>query len=121
MYMHKVLSKICSCFSKLDESSVRRGFKHAFSLGTSHKNRDLNEPELALIQKLTMIMKKRRLTVPATLFLEGAQPLNYIGSQMMVFFRPFLTFLFAPAEYDLLQGILEKREGIKRIIEELEK
>lgn len=121
MYMHKVLSKICSCFSKLDESSVRRGFKHAFSLGTSHKNRDLNEPELALIQKLTMIMKKRRLTIPATLFLEGAQPLNYIGSQMMVFFRPFLTFLFAPAEYDLLQGILEKREGIKRIIEELEK
>ena len=40
---------------------------------------------------------------------------------MMVFFRPFLTFFFKPAEYDVFQGILEKREGIKRIIEELEK
>lgn len=59
--------------------------------------------------------------MPATLFLESVQPLNYIGSQMMVFFRPFLTFFFAPAEYDLLQGILEKRGGIQRIIEELEK
>ncbi len=39
----------------------------------------------------------------------------------MVFFRPFLTFFFTPAEYDLLQGILEKRDGIERIIEELEK
>lgn len=55
------------------------------------------------------------------MFLECAQPLNYIGSQMMVFFRPFLTFFFTPAEYDLFQGILEKREGIKKIIEELEK
>ncbi|KAB2836438.1 MAG: hypothetical protein F9K48_01865 [Candidatus Brocadia sp.] len=115
------MSKICSYFPKLDESSIRRELKHAFSLGTSHKNRELNEPELVLIQKLTMIMKKRRLTIPATLFLESAQPLNYIGSQMMVFFRPLLTFFFALAEYDLPQGILEKREGIKRVIEELEK
>ena len=39
----------------------------------------------------------------------------------MVFFRPFLTFFFTPAEYDVFQGILERREGIKRVIEELEK
>ena len=37
------------------------------------------------------------------------------------FFRPFLTFFFTPAEYDIFQGILEKREGIKRVIEEIEK
>ena len=39
----------------------------------------------------------------------------------MAFFRPLLTFFFTPAEYDLFQGILEKREGIQRVIEELEK
>lgn len=121
MYMQKFLSKICSYLPHLSESSIRREFRHAFSMGTAHKNRELAEPELALIQKLVIIVKKRRLTVPSTLFLECTQPLSYLGSQMMVFFRPFLTFFFTPAEYDLLQGILEKREGIKRIIEELEK
>ena len=71
--------------------------------------------------KLVAVIQKRKLTLPATMFLECAQPLNYIGSQMMVFFRPFLTFFFTPADYDIFQGILERREGIKRIIEELEK
>jgi len=90
-------------------------------MGTSHENKALNEQESALILKLVAVIKKRKLEVPATMFLECAQPLSYIGSQMMAFFRPFLTFFFTPAEYDLLQGILEKREGIKRIIEELER
>lgn len=121
MYLQNLLSKIFSYFPKVNGQSIRQEFKHAFSMGTSHKNRALNEQELALILKLIAVIKKRRLTVPATMFLECAQPLNYIGSQMMVFFRPFLTFFFTPAEYDLLQGILEKREGIKKIIEELEK
>jgi len=81
----------------------------------------LSEKEISLILKLIAVVRRRNLTVPTTMFLESVQPLNYIGSQAMAFFRPFLTFFFAPAEYDLLQGILEKREGLKRIIEELEK
>ncbi len=121
MHKQKMLSKILSCFPKMDRQSIRREFKHAFSLGTSHENRALNEQELALILKLVAVIKRRKLTVPAAMFLECAQPLNYIGSQMMVFIRPLLTFFFTPAEYDLFQGILEKREGIKKIIEELEK
>lgn len=121
MYLHNLLSKIFFRFPKLNEQLIRHEFKHAFSMGTAHKNRELNEPELAVIQKLTMIVKKRRLTIPSTLFLECTQPLSYLGSQAMVFLRPFLTFFFTPKEYDLLRGILEKREGIKRIIEELEK
>ncbi|MEB2308704.1 MAG: hypothetical protein OZ917_05305 [Candidatus Brocadiaceae bacterium] len=121
MKVHVFLSKISSCFSKLDKQSFRREFRHAFSIATSQNNKTLNEQEVAIIQRLAAVIQKRRLTIPSTLFLECAQPLNYIGSQMMVFFRPFLTFFFTPAEYDLLQGILEKRDGIERIIEELEK
>ncbi|KAA0244677.1 MAG: hypothetical protein DYG83_03155 [Candidatus Brocadia sp. AMX2] len=121
MYLQNLLSKIFSYFPKVNGQSIRREFKHAFSMGTPHKNIALNEQELALIRKLATVINKRRITVPATMFLECAQPLSYLGSQMMVFFRPFLTFFFTPAEYDLLQDILEKREGIKKIIEELEK
>ncbi|MBM4054435.1 MAG: hypothetical protein FJ264_07160 [Planctomycetes bacterium] len=81
----------------------------------------MSEKEHALIVRLAEIIHKRRLTTPAILFLECLQPLNYVGSQSMVFFRPFLTFFFSAREYDLLQGILEKRTGIKMIIGELEK
>jgi len=120
MYLQNILSKICSYFPKVDGQSIRQEFKHAFSTGTTKENEPLSEKERAVIVKLVGVIKRRKLTVPASLFLESVQPLNYIGSQMMVFFRPFLTFFFTPAEYDLFQGILEKREGIKRIIEELE-
>jgi hypothetical protein len=121
MYLQNLFSRIFSYFLKIDGQSIRREFKHAFSTGTSHKNTALNEDELSLIMKLAAVIKKRKLNVVAVMFLECAQPLSYIGSQVMSFFRPFLTFFFTPTEYDLLQGILEKREGIKRIIEELEK
>jgi len=121
MYLQNILSKLCSYFPKVHAQSIRQEFKHAFSVGTSHENKTLSERELAVILKLVAVIQKRKLTLPATMFLECAQPLNYIGSQMMVFFRPFLTFFFTPADYDIFQGILERREGIKRIIEELEK
>lgn len=121
MHKQRMLSKILSCFPKMDGQSIRREFKHAFCLGTPHETSALNEQELALILKLVAVIKRRKLTVPAAMFLECAQPLNYIGSQMMVFFRPLLTFFFTSAEYDLFQGVMEKREGIKKIVEELEK
>ncbi len=121
MYLQNILSKICSYFPKVDGQSIRQEFKHAFSIGTSKENEPLSEKERAVILKLVAVIQKRKLTLPAVMFLECTQPLNYIGSQIMVFFRPFLTFFFTPAEYDTFQGILERREGIKRIIEELEK
>ena len=121
MYLQNILSKLCSYFPKVNAQFIRQEFKHAFSTRTSKENESLSEKELAVILKLVAVIQKRKLTLPATMFLECAQPLNYIGSQMMVFFRPFLTFFFTPAEYDIFQGILERREGIKRIIEEIEK
>ena len=121
MFTQNLLSKVSSYFSKISGSSFRQEFKHAFSVGTSHKDGVLNEKEHAVILKLVAIIQKRKLAIPASMFLESVQPLNYIGSQMMVFFRPFLTLFFTPAEYDTFQGILEKREGIGRILDALEK
>ena len=121
MYLQNLFLKIFSYFHKVDGQSIRQEFKHAFSIGAVPENNPLNEKEVALIVKLATMVQRRRLSVPATMFLECMQPLNYLGSQLMVFFRPFLTFFFTPEEYDAFQGILEKREGVKRVIEELEK
>ena len=121
MYLQNLLLKIHSYFHKVDGQSIRQELKHAFSIGTTPESNPLHEKEIALIVKLVTMVQKRRLSVPATMFLECVQPLNYLGSQLMVFFRPFLTFFFTPEEYDVFLGILEKREGVKRVIEELEK
>lgn len=121
MYLQNFLSRILSFFPKTAGRSLRQEFRHAFSTGTSHDCKTLNEKERALIMKMVVVIRKRKLSVPASLFLECAQPLNFVGSQMMVFLKPLLTFFFSPSEYDLLQGILEKRNGIGMIIEKLEK
>jgi len=92
MYLQNIFSKIFSHFPKVDRYTIKQGFKHAFCTGTSKESKPLSERELAVLLKLVAVIQKRKLTLPATMFLECAQPLNYIGSQMMVFFRPFLTF-----------------------------
>lgn len=107
-------------FKDFDKETFKRGLKHAFSVGAAQEDEVFKEDEQALAARLAAIIHKRRLTIPATMFLECMQPLNYIGSQAMVFLRPFLTFFFSPKEYDMLQGILERRKGMKMIIEALE-
>ena len=108
-------------FKDFDKETFKRGLKHAFSVGAAQEDEVFKEDEQALVARLAAIIHKRRLTLPATMFLECMQPLNYIGSQAMVFLRPFLTFFFSPKEYDMLQGILERRKGMNMIVEALEK
>ena len=52
------------------------------------------------------------MTVPAVLFLESVKPLNFVGSQAMVFFAPFVHALFEVRQWDLIQQALEKRETL---------
>ncbi len=57
---------------------------------------------------------------PAVLFLSSLRPLNFVGSQAMLFLKPFLTPLFNTQQYERLAAILERREGISALIEAIE-
>lgn len=92
------------------------GLKHAFATDVVK----FEDDEVALIKKLADYVVKRRMSVPAIIFLESVQPLNFIGSQSMVFFRPILTQFFSNDEYNKLSDILEKREVINMLISEIE-
>ncbi len=61
------------------------------------------------------------MTVPAILFLESVNPLNYIGSQMLVFFEPFVQTLFSLKEYGEFIKIMEERENVERLLVKIEK
>ena len=91
-------------------------FKHAFATDSTK----LEDCDTALIRKLADFVIRRNMSVPAVMFLESVRPLNYVGSQAMVFFKPILSRFFTKVEYDKLAALLEKREVIDRLIKEIE-
>lgn len=100
---------------------LRDGLRHAFAIerhGEGDKG-GLTEDELELVRKLANVIVRRGMATPAALFLETFQPLNYIGSQVMFFLRPFMTFIFSAAEYDKMAHILERRCSIEVLIQEI--
>ncbi len=59
--------------------------------------------------------------MPAILFLESVKPLNYIGSQMLVFFEPFVQTLFTVKDYNEFVRMMEERENVERLLQRIEK
>ena len=77
---------------------------------------ELSPEQLRLLQRLASKVVAMRMTTPAILFLESVRPLNYVGSQVMVFFAPVVQIVFSSPEWDQLQQVLEKRESLGYIV-----
>lgn len=92
--------------------------RNAFALDGPHG--PLTEDDHRLLNKLAGGIVRRRMATPALLFLRSARPLSGIGSQAMVFLRPFLTALFRPADYDRITAIMDRREGLGALAEAIE-
>ncbi len=96
---------------------IINALKHAFAIDVAK----LKEEDIVLIEKLADYVVRRKMSVPAILFLESVQPLSFIGSQITVFFEPILTNFFPTDEYKKLANILEKRDSLTILISEIEK
>ncbi len=81
----------------------------------------LAEEEDAILEKLAKKVVEKRMAVPAILFLESVKPLNFIGSQTMIFFEPIIQTVFNFKDYDTFRAALEKRETIEIILLKIEK
>lgn len=84
-------------------------------------NNTLAEEENAVLDKLARKVVDKGMAVPAILFLESVKPLNYIGSQVMVFFEPVVQSLFSFKDYDTFRSALEKRESIEVMLLKIER
>lgn len=82
--------------------------------------KQLPEEEEAVLEKLARKTVEKRMTVPAIMFLESVKPLNYIGSQAMVFFEPIVQTIFNFKDYNTLRLALEKRETLEILIRKIE-
>ena len=82
---------------------------------------DIPEDEQrALLEKLAQWVVDRNLTTPAILFLETGKPLNFLGSQLLIAFSPFIQAFFKGEQYQKVALILEKDENVELLIELIE-
>ena len=81
----------------------------------------LTADEQEILFKLADFVVRRGLTIPAILSLESVKPLNYIGSQVMVFFEPFVQALFKDiGKYNTFRRMMEKRDNVERLLQKIE-
>tara|TARA_S200000501_G_scaffold378011_1_gene438646 strand:+ start:5266 stop:5592 length:327 start_codon:yes stop_codon:yes gene_type:complete len=98
---------------------MRDSIKNAFDLG-NNKRFSPNDREVSLIKKISTIIVKKNLSMPAIVILETLTPLNYVGSQAMHFFEPIISPFISKSNYIDFIGIIEKRGGIDFIIDKIE-
>ena len=82
---------------------------------------ELSEDDRALLVALADRVAQYRMEVPAVLFLESVRPLNFVGSQALVFFEPMVQSIFNWAQYERFTRLMSDRDNLdvlSRMIED---
>ena len=94
-------------------------WNHAFAV--SPPEQAITEDDEILAKKVATFIVNRKLSAPAIMLLETGRPLNYIGSQFLVFLSPFISIIFSNSkEFDRFTQLIEKRDSIPCIIKHIE-
>jgi hypothetical protein len=80
---------------------------------------DVDEDQ-ELINKVAGKIVRMRMTVPAIFFLESSKPLAFLGSQLLIFFEPFIQTLFNIRQYQRFALLMEHHENWERLIRRME-
>jgi len=73
-----------------------------------------------LINKVAGKIVRMRMTIPAIFFLESSKPLAFLGSQLLIFFEPFIQTLFNIRQYQRFAILMEHHENWERLIRKME-
>jgi len=92
---------------------------HAFAVSPAEHVITVDDENLA--NKVATFVVRRKMAMPAIMLLETGRPLNYVGSQFLVFLSPFVSLIFrTSSEFDRFALFLEKRDSIPCIIKQIE-
>ena len=94
--------------------------KHAFAVEPSGAT-EPTEDERQLVNRLCRAIVRRGLTSPALIALECSRPLNFIGSQFLLFVAPIAEIIFPRDKYRTLIRFLERRGSIEYTCQQLER
>jgi len=93
--------------------------KHAFAIDPSGPIQP-TEDQRSIVDRLCREVVRRRLTTPALLYLEVSRPLNYVGSQILHFFRPILSVMLDTRQYEQFASFLENRGSVDYLVARIE-
>ena len=93
---------------------MRAGLSHAFA--TAADAAPISGEDVALIERVAGAIVQRRMTVPATVFLESMGPMNFLGSQALHVLTPIIEFAFNAGEVEQVARLLERRDTITSLI-----
>ena len=94
-------------------------FKHAFEI-SKPGSIPLTPRQGEIIDRLAAKVVEWKMSVPAILFLESVKPLNFVGSQVLVFFSPIVNSLFTIKDYDELVALMEQRGSVELLLKRIE-
>ena len=80
----------------------------------------MNNDEKNLLSDFAKSIYERSLSVPAIFFLESTKYLAFVGSQFLVFLGPVVTSFINEKKYYQIQNLLEDRQNIEFLIDEIE-
>ena len=96
----------------------RETLSHAFAVKDPHHT--WSEEDLALVDRVAREVATRHMQAPALLFLETMRPLNFVGSQVLLFLQPIAGAVLQGIQWERLGAILEQRESIDLLIRRIE-
>lgn len=73
-----------------------------------------------LIEKVAQKIVRMRMSVPAIFFLESSKPLAFLGSQLLIFFEPFVQTLFNFRQYQRFALLMEDRANWEKLLRKIE-
>lgn len=97
----------------------KSGLKRAFAVKSEEGS--IDEEDILLLERIAVLVVKRRMTDPLILLAETLGPINFIGSQVIHFLRPILDLACDTKEIEKLAILLEKRESLALFVKILER
>jgi hypothetical protein len=80
----------------------------------------ISEFDKNLIDRIAQRVVEMGMSVPAVIFLEMTKPLSFVGSQVMVFFGPFVQAFFTIKDYYRFTEMVEDRINIEYLMQRIE-
>jgi len=92
--------------------------KHAFALDSP--DFEPTDAQKEVVDRVCREIVRRGMATPALIFLEMFRPLNYIGSQVMHFFRPIVAIVLDVEGYRHMSEFLEHRQSVDHLRQRIE-
>jgi hypothetical protein len=78
------------------------------------------DEEREVVERLAAAIVRRGMTSPALLLLESSRPLNFLGSQLLLFLGPVADLVLRGPGHRILQQFLERRGSVEYICRRIE-